>query len=163
MKVFYVSSTKNELHITHLISNLLGAIQFLNNFAVSPNDSGLNTLTGIRSLSQRVRLNFQYIPDDPQNFSDLSNEFFTRHNFFTSTNHFNIIIEQFNTFDSVKSLLLRVRSKDDFLYFQEAFHHNIDFRRDHNPPGYFRRQGLENIREDPMIIDNLGLENDLDE
>uniref|UniRef100_A0A7S3MRM0 HECT-type E3 ubiquitin transferase n=1 Tax=Fabrea salina TaxID=342563 RepID=A0A7S3MRM0_9CILI len=120
LKVFSQVDSEGKTLLSKLVSLLLGSSRFIQNLA--PN----------RNVRSKVRLNFVYSPSEPINCQ----EFQLRHSFFSQVSRFALTLNPSVTFESLKSQLLNVKTKEDLQVFKNSFRH---------PEGLFRRLEEEEV------------------
>ena len=122
LSLFLKESPTGESYLSILISLLIGAIQYVQQFNVCL--SGSNIYSS-RKLNQRYRIQFMYSPDaDVESFS----EFSAKHSLFLASGNFFISAGQYTSFDSIKSAILSAKTVKDISFLREFFKNSAERR-----------------------------------
>lgn len=122
---FLKVSRKEETYLEELLNLLIGKLRYMQQFSILlyESSSGVpNFYLGLKTLSNKVRVKLVYSPDLIGKPVDTSNtELEAKHLLFSEFNELALPLEQYQTFDTIKDALIRIRAKEDIDLLRASF------------------------------------------
>lgn len=136
-------------YLEQLTSLLVDLLKYVQHFTIMLYESSGpgNSLTALKSLSGRVRVNFIYQPGD-----NIQPEFMQHHTYFSSIGNFSLSLEAFQIFDLIYQALMRVKSQESLEMFISAFERNNTENRSINQGQFVMVR--QQLRLQQMFLDN---------
>lgn len=135
--------------LTGLLVDLLKYVQHFTIMLYESSGPG-SSLTALKSLSGRVRVNFIYQPGE-----NIHPEFLQHHTYFSSIGNFTLSLEAFQIFDLIYQALLRVKSQESLEMFISAFERNNTENRSINQGQFVMVR--QQLRLQQIFLDNSDL------